>query len=303
LFGYCLWRKYPYQVAFLLIGSGSNGRSTLLAVLEAILGKENISSETLQNLCHNRFSTAELYHKFVNICGDIPSKKIEDAGAFKMLTGGDLISAQRKHKNPFNFINYAKLTFLANKVPYSYDDSDAYYRRWILIFFPVRFGIELGDSPADKQILEKLTTPEELSGILNWSLEGLRRLNKQKGFTKRLTIKETREYMERLVSPLSAFIQDKIRITYKEEDFIQKEEFHKAFVDYCKKKKIIALTKENVGRLMKYVEKNIKTRQRKIGEDYAYVWTGCDFKLTKEEKESREKEMIDEIFEETNKKS
>lgn len=303
MFGYCLWRQYPYQVAFLLIGAGANGRSTLLGVLQAMLGQKNVSAESLQSICHDRFSKAELLHKYANICGDIPSKPIEDTSAFKQLNDGlSLISAQRKHRDPFNFINYAKLIFLANKTPPSYDDSIAYYRRWVLIFFAVRFGIQPGDIPADKHIIDKLTTPEELSGVLNWSLEGLRRLRKNGEFTKIMTVEQTREYYERLVSPLSAYIQDKIRITYNEKDFILKEEWQNKLEEYCEEKKIVAPTKASVGRLMKKVAPKIKTGQRKVGEDYVYVWTGCTFKLTEEEKESREKKVIDDIFREASKR-
>lgn len=288
MFGYCLWRKYHYQVAFLLIGAGGNGRSTLLGVLQAMLGHENVSAEKLQNLCDDKFSKAELYHKFANISGEIPSKSIQDTTTFKALNDGlTLVSGQRKFKDPFKFVNYAKLIFLANKVPYTYDDTDAYYRRWLLMFFAIQFGIQPGNLPADKHMIEKLTTPEELSGVLNWSLEGLRRLLKNKRFTKIMTVEETRQYYQRLVSPLSAFIQDKIKITYSEQDFITKEEFYNEFLKYCKEKKIVAPRKENVGRLMKKVAPKIKTGHPKIGGKQEYAWTGCIFKLPEEEKKRR----------------
>ena len=177
------------------------------------------------------------------------------------------------------------------------------HRRWIPCFFPVRFGIQVGDSPADKHILEKLTTPEELSGILNWALEGLQRLLKQKDFTGRMSIEQTRKYYERLVSPLSAFIQDCIQITYDPEDYITKDDFYSTFLEYCKEKKIIAPTKENVGRLMKKVAPKIASGHKKIGEQQEYVWTGCDFKMTEEEEETRERIIIDEIFREASKSS
>lgn len=298
MFGYCLWREYSQQIAFLLIGAGSNGRSTLLTVLEALLGKENVSSETLQSLCHDKFSKAELYHKFANICGDLPSKRIEDTGAFKMLTGGDLVSVQKKHKNPFNLVNYAKLIFLANKVPLSYDDSDAYYRRWILIFFPVRFSIQPGDPTADKHILEKLTTPEELSGILNWALKGLQRLRKQKEFTKTMTVEQTRKYYERLVSPLSAFMQDRIIITYNPDDYLTKEDFYSALQEYCKEKKVVAPTYGTVGRLINKIGKGITTGHKKVRDQQTYVWAGCKFNLTEEEKQTIERQTIDDVWRE-----
>lgn len=117
MFGWCLWRNYQHQVAFMLIGEGSNGRSTLLNVLRALLGDRNVTSQSLQELCSNRFSKAELYQKYANIAPDIPHNTIKDSSIFKQLTGGDQITAEKKFRNPFNFVNYAKLIFSANELP------------------------------------------------------------------------------------------------------------------------------------------------------------------------------------------
>src|SRR5208283_2759033 len=96
---------------------------------------------------------------------------------FKMLTGGDSIGTEKKFKDEYSFVNYAKLIFSANKPPKVTDeDSYAFWRRWILIEFPNQFG----DDKKDPEILNKLTAEAELSGLLNWALEGLARLRQQK---------------------------------------------------------------------------------------------------------------------------
>jgi len=186
-----------------------------------------VSSQSLQELCNNRFSKAELYRKFVNIAPDIPGVKIADSSIFKELTGGDLLTAEKKFHHPFSFVNYPKLIFSANKLPYSRDKTYAYYRRWMLIFFDVIFG----DSghPVDKNMLKKITGPEELSGILNWASEGLSRLNEQGDFTGRLSVDETRVYYERLVNPVYTFISDCITETDDDQDFIPKDYLWKRF--------------------------------------------------------------------------
>ena len=113
-----------------------------------------------------------------------------------------------------------------------------------------------------------------------------------------MPIKQTRKYYERLVSPLSAFIQDKIIITYDTKDWITKEEFYESFIEYCKEKKIIAPTYETVGRLMKKVGKGIKTFHKTIAKQQLYVWTGCQYNLTTEEKQTKERQTIEEIWKE-----
>jgi putative DNA primase/helicase len=221
MFGWCLWRDYNHQVAFMLVGEGSNGRSTLLGVLRLLLGNENVISVPLQELCKSRFATAELYKKFANIAPDISKDKIEDSSGFKTLTGGDLLKAEKKFCNPFYFVNHSKLIFSANKLPYTTDKSYAYYRRWVLIFFRIKFGDD--GSPRDIYILEKITTPEEMSGIINWSLEGLQRLNNQGVFSERMSVAETQDYYNKLLSPAYAFIIENITETYNSNDYIPKE--------------------------------------------------------------------------------
>ena len=66
-------------------------------------------------------------------------------------------------------------------MPYIYDDSDAFHRRWIIIIFREQFI--KGYPGTDPQMIQKLSTSEELSGILNWALEGYIRLRKQKNFS------------------------------------------------------------------------------------------------------------------------
>ena len=145
LAGYCLWKDYPIQKAFALVGEGSNGKSTFLRLLTKLLGKENVSSISLQDLVNNRFAVANLYGKLANIFADLPPEILKDTAKFKMLTGGDIITAEKKFKNPFKFYNYAKLIFSCNRLPVTYDDTTAFFRRWVIINFPNTFdGVVIG---------------------------------------------------------------------------------------------------------------------------------------------------------------
>ena len=277
MFGWTLWRNYTHQVAFMLVGEGSNGRSTLLNVLGHLLGNENVTSIPLHELCKNRFATAELYQKFANIAPDISKGKIEDSSSFKTLTGGDLLKAERKFCNPFYFVNYAKLIFSANKLPYTTDRSYAYYRRWMLIFFNIRFGDD--GLPKDIKILEKITTPEEMSGILNWSLEGLKRLNEQGDFTERMSVEATRDYYNKLLSPTYSFIIDNIMETDEPDDFIPKSYLWQELLDYCEKNQLPKPTSQKkVAYVMKKHFTKIKTAQKTIEKRHIVrVWQFCRF--------------------------
>src|SRR5208283_6040548 len=111
--GYCLTTDCSQQKAFMLYGVGSNGKSVFLALLESLVGGDNLSSESLQRLEFDKYITAKLYGKLVNICGDIPDIKMNKSEIFKKLTSGlDSIDAKNKYQDPFKFRNTAKLVFL-----------------------------------------------------------------------------------------------------------------------------------------------------------------------------------------------
>src|SRR5215469_9171016 len=135
LFGYCLYRTSKYQKALLCVGKGANGKSTFLLLFEHFLGKKNTGHVSLQDIASNRFATAGLYGKLANVFADLKNDKLANTGVFKMLVSGDPMKAEKKHCQPFDFENYAKLFFSANQIPQSEDKSYAYFRRWIIFFF------------------------------------------------------------------------------------------------------------------------------------------------------------------------
>ena len=115
----------------MLLGGGGQGKSVFLKVLGEILGRANISAASLQTIIDNRFGTAELYGRLANIAGDIPDMALSNAENFKRATGDDLVWAERKNKDPFNFWNRAKLIFSANQLPPTNDKTIGFMRRWV----------------------------------------------------------------------------------------------------------------------------------------------------------------------------
>ena len=155
-----------------------------------------------------------------------------------MLTGGAPIEAEKKFRNSFTFINYAKLIFSANKVPEAADDTDAFFRRWIIITFPNKFEGE----NCDPHLIEKLTKPEELSGLLNLALQGLRRLLEQGRFSHSKTTDEIREDYIRKSDPLAAFVMDCLEVD--PEAWVEKQTLYNAFTAYCRKQKLPAVSRD-----------------------------------------------------------
>jgi putative DNA primase/helicase len=93
--GYLAYSGNPLHTAIMLIGSGRNGKGTLLRVILAILGKQNTTSTSLADLVNTRFRTAELFGKIANIAGDIDATYLENTAILKAITGMDQIQAER----------------------------------------------------------------------------------------------------------------------------------------------------------------------------------------------------------------
>lgn len=188
------------------LGRGRNGKSTLLRVLFALLGEDNCSSIPLQALGENRFAVANLHGKLANICGDLDARAIKRTDTWKQITGEDIIMAEHKYRNPFQFKSYAVQFFSANDAPISSDQSDAWFDRWIILPFEQRFAS--GGRQPDITLTAKLTTRDELEGILVLAVEGLRRLMTRGGFDQPAPVLRAADaYRERL-DTVRAFINE-----------------------------------------------------------------------------------------------
>jgi len=270
LVGYCLLRDYPFAKAFMFLGEGSNAKSTLLRLITKLLGEENVATPALQDLIYDRFAKANLYGKLANIHADLPAYKLKHTGTFKMLTGQDKIYAQLKHQNPFDFYNYAKLIYSANELPVTDDMSIAFWRRWAIVKFPNVFSE--GDPKTDPNILEKLTTPNELSGFLSWAISGLKRLLDQKHFTMTKTREQIEDEWIMQTDSLRAFCKKHVAIY--PEYFVPKEVFYEQYCHFCEFHEIPALDKTVVGRRLPTIFPHILDIRPKIEGRQLRSWKG-----------------------------
>lgn len=241
--GYCLYRSWHHDKVIMLIGEGDNGKSTLLSLFRQLLGSHNTTTIGVYEMCAGRWYTAELYKKLANIDADTSAKDLQNTSNFKTATGGDMIKGERKYKDPFYFESFCKHWLSANIIPYCYDDTNAFYRRWFLIQFWEQFPE--GDPRRDETILEKLT--EELPGLLNWALEGLKELLVNKGFTKPQTTQEVKILWNQLSNPVYAFIYSP-QVSLDRDGYYDKQDFYDNFMEYCKKNDLPKWTKDKIGK-------------------------------------------------------
>lgn len=115
--------------ALFLFGPSRSGKSTFLRIMEAVAGPENVSGVSLHQLSRDQFAAANLEGKMLNVSADLPSADIDDVSLFKMLTGEDVVQANRKYGRQFTFTNRALFAFSANELPSVGESSRAYSER------------------------------------------------------------------------------------------------------------------------------------------------------------------------------
>jgi len=286
-FGYALFLDNRAQKMFVFLGSGSNGKSLILHVLETMLGKENVANISPQTLVTNEFALSELKDKLLNIYADLPNIPMQSVGRIKGLVSGDPITADKKYKDMFTFINRAKFFFSANQLPKVYDDTIAFYRRLVIINFPKTFD----ETQADPHLFEKLTTPEALSGIFNWSLEGLRRLIQNNfRFSYHKSVDELKELYTKASDPIKAFVEEEI--VEDPEAWIPKQELYRAYVEYVTSHKLQSPVSQNTffKSLPKYVRAT--TEHKNVKGQRIWVFTGIRLKNEREKEEETENETL-----------
>gem|GEM_PF-3476133 len=268
LFGYVLERGNKFQRAFMLVGEGNNGKSTLLGVLEGLLGRDGYCSETLQTLSENRFAPANLWGKYANICADIPARAIQHTGVFKMLTGGDPVRAEKKFRDAFTFFNDAKLVFSANELPEINDRTIAFWRRWVLIPFPVDFtGREDRDLPAKLQL--------ERSGILNWALDGLRKI-RESGFPGADGTTSLKEEWKKRSDSVYYFLTT--ATTKDSAAWMETATIYGAYVEFCEERDVTVRSQDAFSKSLPRVYPAARKERGTVTQGRKWGWRGIALK-------------------------
>jgi putative DNA primase/helicase len=224
----------------LLYGTGANGKSVFFEIVNAMLGAENVSSYSLQSLTNeNGYYRAMLANKLVNYASEI-NGKLETA-IFKQLVSGEPIEARLPYGEPITIKNYAKLIFNCNELPKEVEQTNAYFRRFLIVPFDVTIPEQQQDKELSKKIIES-----ELPGVLNWVLEGLNRLLSQKNFTHSEAVCQQLEQYKKRSDSVLMFLED--------EGFEKSTDEHKGFKElfghykeYCIESNYRAVSKKSFG--------------------------------------------------------
>lgn len=273
LVGYCFLRAYPIHKVFFLVGSGRNGKSTFLRTIIDLIGDRSCSSVPIERL-GERFQNTNLIGKLVNISSEPKSSLTLMTEPVKQATGEDLISGEIKGKQKqILFKNYAKIIVNGNKLTPVKDESVAWWERVEVLEFPNEFV-------GDKQIpqIEKrwLSDPVERSGIVNWALEGLKRLFERNGFTKSGAMQNVVENYRRWSQPVKYFVEKYCKIGLNE--WVTKEELYEAYKKVAEEDELEVLDAQTFALEIRKVPR-VQVVQKRIGSKKERIWKGISLKV------------------------
>lgn len=176
--GYALVdQDYWLQKALVLVGEGSNGKSTFLQVVEQLAGTANTAFLSLAEL-QSETSRSQLEGKLLNLCDELPNYSLKSTELLKKLFGGTT-TVRRLYHDGIVLKNNAKFIFAGNAIPDTTDTSAGFFRRLEIVPFEARFSVgpEDGAQAADTTLAVKMTA--ELPGIFNCVVAHYKRLKER----------------------------------------------------------------------------------------------------------------------------
>ncbi|MFB1489319.1 MULTISPECIES: phage/plasmid primase, P4 family [unclassified Thiocapsa] len=170
--GYLLIGANPERAIFILLGNGQNGKSTLVLVVQTILGAYARSMPRRTLLKSGYIGTGDDLMSMVGyrllVISELEETDKLAAGKLKSLTGNDIVSARNLYESYQDITIDGKIVILTNEKPVVNDKSNGMWDRMHIVPFNHRVEETEVDKMLDKKLLQ------ESAGILNWMLDGLR---------------------------------------------------------------------------------------------------------------------------------
>lgn len=276
--GLCLVPDTSFRTAVILYGAGANGKSMFIETISRLFG-EVISFIPLHRL-GQRFETAFVQNKLLNVNDDLDPKFLNETGIIKQLIAGGRTRAEHKGGKVFDFTPTARLLFSCNKLPNALDKSEGWYSRLKIVHFAQTFET---NSHFKKEFDAAVT--QELPGILNWAVEGLVRLNSANAFTTSVDMDKSALEYRRSNDTVRAFFDDVITLAdtdYKslEEVSIPSTQMFNIYGDWCSDYGLRRVSRTEFARILETM--GISRRRVLYKKSTKWCFTGIKFSADSE---------------------
>jgi len=223
IIGYILYKSIKLQKAFIFFGEPGCGKTTFFDMLKEFIGWSNWTDVNIHTLSQ-KYELENLRNKMANISDELPLKKLNYIANFKQATTNKILTGAMKYvQGSISWYNICKQLFSCNKLPeVDKETGQDFWRRIILIHCTNVIKKE----DRDINILDKITTHKEFSGLLNKCIFHFQKLIKRGKFDDRYDDIDKIEGIWQInVNPIKLFLDECCIITNKEEDYEEKSYF------------------------------------------------------------------------------
>lgn len=237
--GYYVSGRTDLHKALMIIGPPRGGKGVISRTLKQLAGLDNTVSPSLHSL-GSEFGMADLIGKPLAIVEDARSDDRRSNLAVERLLnviGEDAVSINRKNRDYWNGTLPTRFLLVSNETPRFLDSSGAITNR----FMSVRLLKSYADNP-DTTLGYRIN--QELSGIFNWALAGLDRLDKQGSFTRPETMDEMVDLMGDLASPVKKFLDEQYEVTGDPMCHIRVSDVHTKFKVWCEDQELKPMNRD-----------------------------------------------------------
>ncbi len=265
LFGYCLTSDVHREKFWIFLGESRTGKSTVLYVLEHLIGKVNCSYLAL-DLFAERFQLDLTRNKLLNIFAETEALRTKVIATLKMYTSGETISTDRKGQPGYNLTPTARLVCASNELP-AITDNALWERLTVIPFDHV-----VDEADRNTTLKPELVT-EELGGIFHWALQGLTRLTQRDRFTSSPAIDDAKQREQSDADPVSSFLKAKYQ-PGPSSGFILTSSVQQAFEKWCDEQNIEQPDNHEIllGRAMKKLFPSVEKKQPSGAQRMCKYW-------------------------------
>lgn len=234
--GYIFLRKMNLEKILFFYGSGSNGKSVFLDVVKALIGEEQCCEFSLESITNDMYTRAQLGNYILNVCSEI-SERLK-ADIFKKLASREPLQARHPYGRPFKITEYATCIFAMNKFPKDVEQTNAFFRRFLI----VEFGVCIPDEEQDTELAKKITG-SEMSGVLNYVIRGAKSLLKAGQFDIPPVVQKAIENFRTDSDSVLTFLEEN-RYRPSNEHWKSLRAIYDAYVEQCKADREVPVSKK-----------------------------------------------------------
>lgn len=223
--GLCCTIDTRQQKMLIMCGDGGTGKSTVINLIQDLVGKRNCSNVPMSKLTE-KFTVVFMMGKLLNACADLEIDALDDVSTIKQLIGEDEIKAEHKGKAVFSFENFSKMLFSTNELPLVRNEkTDGFYRRLLVL--------TMNEKPAKRDPDLKDRLKKELPYFLHICMQALKRMYHRGAIlVSENSIKATQQ-LRNDSDTIEAFLSEKC-VRGSSSDQLERKDLYEKYAEYCK---------------------------------------------------------------------